>query len=169
MSVVSSVMFADPVTARIAQFLFEIGLRLERGPVPAQAILPGIHVENGVLIVDEARLAYCGDLLHEAGHLAVLPSREREGAGANVGEDGGEEIAAIAWSWAAAMHLRLDPSIVFHPHGYRGGSQAILENFRAGRYIGVPLLQWMGLTAVGPLASKLGVPPFPHMLRWLRE
>jgi hypothetical protein len=76
----------------------------------------------------------------------------------DVGDNGGEELGAIAWSYAAALHLQLDPGVVFHEHGYRGGSQSMLENFAAGRYIGVPMLQWRGLCGN----------EYPRMLRWLR-
>jgi hypothetical protein len=37
------------------------------------------------------------------------------------------------------------------------------------RYFGVPALQWIGLTAEPRRARELGVPPFPHMLKWLRD
>ena len=86
-----------------------------------------------------------------------------------MGADGGLEMAAIAWSYAAAVHLNLDPAVVFHEEGYRGGAQTILENFQAGRYIGVPLLQYMGLTADAKRAQAINVEPYPHMLRWLRD
>jgi len=157
----------DPAAAKIVNFLTGIGLELGAGTV-SESVLPGIRVDGGILLVDRARLSQCGDLLHEAGHLAVLPPAERSSADPNVSKDGGEEMAAIAWSYAAAIHLGLDPAIVFHADGYRGGSEAIIENFREGRYFGVPLLQWMGLTATASAASQ-GVPAYPHMLRWLRE
>lgn len=76
-------------------------------------------------------------------------------------------MAAIAWSWAAVIELGLEPGIVFHEHGYRGGSVALVENFSAGRYIGVPVLEWLGLTAGDERAGRLGVEPFPAMMRWL--
>jgi hypothetical protein len=56
-----------------------------------------------------------------------------------------------------------------HENGYRGGAQSILDNFREGRYFAVPTLQWIGLTAEPRRALELGVPPFPHMLKWLRD
>jgi len=149
--------FENPVTSRIIGFLSEIGLEVRAGAVPAATILPGIHIERGALIIDEARLMYPGDLLHEAGHLAVLPAKQRNRQGADTGDDGGGEMAAIAWSYAAALHLGLDPAVVFHEAGYRGGANAMLENFRAGRWIGVPYLRWIGLTA----------DDYPRMRQWL--
>jgi hypothetical protein len=78
-------------------------------------------------------------------------------------------MAAIAWSWAATIHLELAPNVVFHEAGYRGGAANLIENFSAGRTVGVPLLEWAGLTATGKRAAELGVNPYPAMLRWLRD
>jgi hypothetical protein len=161
--------FANPLTATIVEFLTGIGLPVRAGPIPEATVLPGIHIEGGTLVADEAKLAYPGDLLHEAGHLAVVPAARRSDAHLDVGKSGGEEMMAIAWSYAAAVTIGLDPAVVFHEGGYRGGSQAILDNFRAGRTFGVPALQWIGLTAEPRRAKELGVPPYPHMLKWLRD
>ena len=60
--------------------------------LPDACFLPGVRVDRGRLLVDEARLLYPGDLLHEAGHVAIMPAaerREREGdVGADLGVDG---------------------------------------------------------------------------------
>jgi hypothetical protein len=66
-------------------------------------------------------------------------------------------MAAIAWSYAAARRLGVAPDIVFHPQGYKGGAAALVENFTAGRYIGVPLLQWWGMALEPRLAEAQGV------------
>ncbi|HEX4137515.1 MAG TPA: hypothetical protein VHY84_23100 [Bryobacteraceae bacterium] len=150
---------ANRVTKQIIDFLVSIGIRVVSAEVLTGAFLPGIRVDRGTLIVDESRLDWPGDLLHEAAHLAMAPVSRREGMGENAGDDGGEELGAIAWSWAAAIHLGLDPEIVFHAGGYRGGSASILENFRDRRYIGVPYLRWIGLTSED----------YPAMIRWLRD
>lgn len=159
----------DPLAGRIVVFLDEIGLPVRLGYVPQLSFLPGITIEAGELVIDQARLLYPGDLLHEAGHLAVLPPSARRCVHGDVGEDAGLEVGAIAWSYAAALYLGIDPAVVFHAAGYRGGSAAMLENFGAGRFIGVPILEWAGLTATGERASACGVPPYPAMLKWLRE
>jgi hypothetical protein len=82
------------------------------------------QIQRGVLVVDEAQLSYPSDLLHEAAHLAVAPAAGRNLLDGDTGDDGGEEMGAVAWSYAAALHLRLDPAVVFHAHGYRGDSVA---------------------------------------------
>jgi hypothetical protein len=152
----------------IANFLAVIGLPVEVAEISHPTFLPGIHADLGILRVDSSKLSWPGDLLHEAGHLALLTGERRRQVTGSVGDDGGEELGAIAWSYAAAVHLQLDPAVVFHEHGYHGGSRSILENFAEGRYIGVPMLQWLGLTLDARSAGALGVEPYPHMLRWLR-
>lgn len=161
--------FADPITNQIVEFIRGIGIEVETRAIEEATAMPGITIGKGKLVIDEARLLYPGDLLHEAGHLAVLTTAERATADGKLPGDGGIEMAAIAWSYAAALHIGIAPEIVFHEHGYRKGSDPILENFREGRYIAVPLLQWMGLTLEPPQAAERGCAPFPHMLRWLRE
>ena len=160
--------FHDPLLEQIVAFLRGIGLDVRAGTVTDDATLPGIDIDRGVLIVDEERLLHPGDLLHEAGHLAVSTPQARATLVHDVGKDGGDEMAAIAWSYAAACHLKIDPAIVFHGQGYQGGGAEILEAMR-NEGIGVPLLQWMGLTFGKKSAPDAGVPPFPHMVRWLRE
>lgn len=159
--------FADPVTARMVDFVRGIGLPVVRGVLDDTAFLPGLALEAGGIVVDEARLLYPGDILHEAGHLAVMPVEKRAQTQGRLDADGGEEMGAIAWSYAAALHLGLDPAVLFHPDGYKDGAHALRENFAQGRFVGVPYLQWLGLTLEPPRAAQLGMPPYPHMLRWL--
>lgn len=156
------------VTTRIIEFVMEIGLEVRIETIVDKPFVPGIVVHHGALVVDFSEWMYPGDLLHEAGHLAVMEPERRHQCHIDVGNDGGEEMMAIAWSYAACVHLGLSPSIVFHEGGYRGGSQALIENFNQGRYIGVPTLQWVGMTVEPKQAAVMGVMPYPHMLRWLR-
>lgn len=149
------------------RFLAEIGLETQEVELATDTFLPGILIEGGGLLIDPAKLLHPGDVLHEAGHLAVTPAAERAGLSGNVmaskpaqhGTDG-EEIAAMLWSYAAAQALGIAPEIVFHPHGYRNQSAWIIDNYRQGIYPGLPLLVWMGLTTTAD---------FPRMTRWLRE
>ncbi|MGA8213808.1 MAG: hypothetical protein WB799_09445 [Candidatus Sulfotelmatobacter sp.] len=159
----------ETVVARILEFLTGIGLQVKLGASSNGAFLPGIDIRNGVLTIDKSKLLYPGDLLHEAGHLALLPAAERAQVNSDAGSDGGIEMAAIAWSYAAALHLGLPPEFVFHKDGYRGGSDSIIESFAAGRYFGVPILEWAGLTVTKERAQALRIEPYPSMLHWLRE
>jgi hypothetical protein len=152
----------------ILEWLTEIGLRVRLAPLAGETFLPGVTLEADGLVVDPQRLLYPGDLLHEAGHLAVMLPRQRACSGSNAGSDMGDEIAAQTWSYAAAIHLGLPPELVFHPDGYRGSAQSLIQVYAAAS-AGVPLLQWMGLTWDVKQAAARDVAPFPHMVRWLRE
>jgi hypothetical protein len=161
--------YANPLTSRMAGFLASIGLETAPVVLAETGFLDGLMISHGVLLIDEVRLGYPGDLLHEAGHLAVITGEKRKLLCGSAGSDPGEEMAAIAWSYAAALYLEIDPAVVFHPNGYSGGSQAILLNFSQGRYFGVPMLEWLGLTADKKTAALLQVSRYPHMLKWLRD
>jgi hypothetical protein len=155
-------------TAIILAFLHEIGLRVRQQALPDETFLPGIAIDQGVLVVDPARLRYPGDLLHEAGHLAVCAPERRAAMHLDAGSDPAEEMMAIAWSYAAALHIGLDPAVVFHAGGYRSGGQQLVENFAQGRFIALPMLQWVGMAFDERRAAEQGALPFPHMQRWLR-
>lgn len=167
-------MFRNPLTGRIAEFLTSVGIevvpaRLEEG----ECLLPGIRVEGGRLLVDEAGLTYPGDLLHEAGHLAVAPGDVRPGLSGEVVIPGADmdasEVHATAWAYAAVVHLGLDPKILFHGGGYRGKSEGLLFTYGVGVYPGAYGLQQFGMTATGAAAREMGVAPYPNMLKWIRD
>jgi len=159
-------MFANPLTERMAAFLCGIGIDVRAERLPAETFLPGLDIRHGAILVDEERLAHPGDLLHEAGHIAVAPSAQR--AEPTLTPDAGDELATLAWSYAALSHLALEPAIVFHTEGYKRGAQSLIEAFTGGGSMGVPLLQYYGMTVEPKNAAARGVEPFPHMLRWLR-
>jgi len=136
-------------------------------PLAASGFLPGILIKNGTLLIDPEQLTYPGDLLHEAGHIAVMPAADRHLLNDNVndsaGQGPGEEMAAIAWSWAALQQLQLPAEFLFHPDGYKGGSATYIQAFAEHGGFGHPLLNWYGMCA--PAGQPEG---YPKMQRWLR-
>ncbi|MEP7188409.1 MAG: hypothetical protein ABI901_04360 [Roseiflexaceae bacterium] len=84
--------FTDTLTATIVAFLRGIGLVVRSGRIPEQSFLPGIWINHGTLVVDEAGLSYPGDLLHEAGHLAVASPERRATIVGDAGADAAEEM-----------------------------------------------------------------------------
>lgn len=152
----------------LCTFIRSIGIGVEEGQVDSRSFLPGVEIVRGALVYDETKLDFPGDLLHEAGHIALAPAGLRSQVSGNVAEsgvtDGGEEMAVMLWTYAACRDMGINPEIVFHSGGYKGNSQWLLDNYAAGTYIGLPLLQWMGLCA----RNGEG-PGFPHMLKWLRD
>lgn len=165
--------FSGEVTRRLADFISEIGLEIASVELSSKTFLPGILVANGKILADETKLTYPGDLLHEAGHLALAPGELRSSLSGEVALPGvrmeAVEVAVIAWSYAAILHLGLDPRVVFHAGGYGVESERVMQNFTLGVYIGVNVLQDAGLAAIGGKAIELGVPPYPHMIKWLRD
>ena len=154
----------------IVTFLNEIGIRVVFDTIDEPTFLPGILINCGGLRVDQSKLDYPGDLLHEAGHIAVKLPGDRLQMYGDAAEGGmGDEIGAMLWSYAAIKVLNLPEEIVFHAGGYRGHSSWLVDHFREKQnYIGLPLLEWMGMTAGPEKAKMLGVPPYPHMIHWLR-
>jgi hypothetical protein len=159
-------MFADALIERLAAFVRHVGIDVRAAELPEPTFLPGLDIRHGAILLDEERLTYPGDVLHEAGHIAVAAPDER--AQPRLSPTPGDEMAALAWSFAAARHLDVPLDVLFHAGGYKGGSSALIENFSAGRYVGVPLLHCYGMAVEPRQAAAAAVEPFPHMLRWLR-
>jgi hypothetical protein len=158
---------------RCISFLQSIGITTIEKPLLPGCFLPGLSIEEGCIIIDRNTLKYPGDILHEAGHIAVVPAAERHllNAESIAGreQNEAEEMMAIAWSYAACTHLGLDPYFVFHEEGYRGAGKSIADNFEQKQYFGLPMLQWIGLTADEKQGPKLNVQPYPYMIKWLRD
>jgi hypothetical protein len=163
----------NTVLEKILSFLTDIGICFEYKKIETDCFLPGLSIEQGIILIDILKLKYPGDILHEAAHIAVVPAAERAALTAREIEsrkdNAAEEMMAIAWSYAAVTHLQLDPYIVFHEDGYQGGGKEIADNFSAGRYFGVPMLQWVGMTAERKKAGEIGINPYPAMISWLRN
>jgi len=162
----------DDALERILGFLRAIGLPVVEAAVD-QDFLPGIRVADGGLVVDRERLRWPGDLLHEAGHLAMLPPAQRAAMSDDLpGHEAiahAGEIEATAWAYAATVALGLDPAILFHEGGYRGQSASLVLTYSMGVYPGVHGLVQAGMTATGPEARRRGESTYPQMLRWLRS
>jgi hypothetical protein len=149
----------DPLLA----FVRSIGLDVRERPLIKPTFVPGILLEAGALVIDRRRLRYPGDILHEAGHLALSSAAERPTVGGNVTdnhpEKEGEELGVHAWAYAATCALGLPAAVVFHSSGYNGQSAWLISQFESSHYLGLPLLVWMGLTETTS---------YPQMTRWLR-
>lgn len=155
---------SSDLLATITVFLEEIGISVVKEKLTEPTFLPGIKINKGKIHIDEFLLKHPGDLLHEAGHIAVMTPEERTTMSGNIQEHRPEgvndELSAILWSYAALVYLKIDPIVVFHPEGYKGDSEWLMASFSNQQYIGLPLLQWMGMTT-----TEI----FPKMNKWLRD
>lgn len=138
-----------------------VGIETSFRKIGHNSFLPGLLIYKGTIIIDKDALAHPGDILHEAGHIAIVPAIDRQ----HLSEKDiikrknreGEEIMAIAWSYAACIHLSIDPFFVFHEAGYRGGRDFITDSCRDKNYIGLAMLKQIGMTV-----------NYPQMIKWLR-
>lgn len=171
--VYNKLMFQNPLTQKISEFLIAIGLEVFPLKIDDETFLNGILIKNGQLFVDESNLEFPGDLLHEAGHLAVAPANLRSQLSDTVElpdlNIDSLESAAMLWSYAAAIHLQIDPRIVFHEGGYKGNSESILFNYSLGVFFGLNLLEEAEMTFNSVNAKIIGIEPFPRMVKWLRN
>ena len=153
----------DKTTATIIQFLHSININVVEKELPKDCFLPGLSILGNTVLIDPKQLTHPGDILHEAGHIAVTENKKRDLIGskemAATWPTEGEEIAAILWSFSACTHLKLPLDIVFHPNGYKGNSKWLMEQFNNNNYIGLPLLAWMDLCSIEA---------FPSMKKWVR-
>ncbi len=157
----------------IVAFLARIGLPIAEETLAADTFLPGITLRAGGLVVDADKLMWPGDLLHEAGHLAVLPAALRNDAHddapnhAEVAFAG--ELEAMAWAYAAAIELALPIEVLIHDGGYHGKARDLLLMYTFGVYPGLRGLCESGMAAAHGFTSDCGPVAYPRMLRWLRD
>lgn len=163
--------FNETVFQKITDFIQKIGIPVGFRQISEQTFLPGLMIENGTLWIDKNQLKYVGDALHEAGHIALMTLEQRKDlSGSLEGQNDAEatEMAVIAWTYAACLEIGIDPKVVFHPEGYKGGSESILENFGNGQYFGVPILEWYGMTERVTNTQQNNAVSYPKMLTWMR-
>ena len=155
---------------QILDFLNEIGIKFIEKELPKETFLPGLALSAKGIEIDFNKLLYPGDILHEAGHIAVTPKEQRALIGTNEMPEEwptqGDEIATMLWSYAASVHLKLPIDFVFHLNGYKNQSEWLIENYSKGNYIGLPLLEWMGLASK---ENNDASNTFPKMIKWLRD
>jgi len=159
-------MFSDPLVKQLVAFVRSIGIEVHPCTINWKTQFPGLDIKAGAVLVDESQLIHPGNILHEAGHIAVHDPARRQDP--KFLPTKGEELSALAWSYAATVHLVLNSELVFYPGSYNGWDTSLVENFAAGRYLGIPLLQRYGLAIEERFSSERGLEPCPHMLRWVR-
>lgn len=153
----------------IVEAVRAIGISVRYGTVPDGPFLHGVLIDRGALLVDEDRLQFPGDVLHEAGHIAMLPPAERPQVIGTLPADGGQEMATLAWSYAMAIAFGLPLEVVFHDR-FKAGGRWLRDAFSTGQCLGTPLLQCWGMTRIPGAPSHFDhLPLFPQMAKWLRD
>jgi hypothetical protein len=173
----------------IELFLNALGFTLRRvNRLDDQAAVPGIFIVGMTLLIEMEALASPGDILHEAGHVAITPELFRpylrgdveasikDRAKAyfdthpfmvnDVEEDmvmrgllQAGESEAQAWSYAAAVAAEVDPAVVFHANAYDGEGESLITMLSMAQHMGVH----------GLMAAKMTTKrTYPQMIRWLQ-
>lgn len=155
----------DEIITRIRAFLDRVGIAHRDRALDEATFLPGLRIERGEVLVDLARVTYPGDLLHEAGHVALAtpsgrPSLSQDVLGSRPPAQS-EEIGVLLWTYLAAREIGLPSDVVFHAGGYKGEATWLIAQYESGVWIGLPLLVWMG---VAEADSSGGV----RVRSWLR-
>ena len=171
-------------------FLESIGITVEvrHG---TDGFLPGLRIEGCTILVAQASDEVVGDVLHEAGHVAVTPSLFREHLSDNVSDDRmnklyedylaanpdgfswpedpicrailqADEQAAIAWSFAAALAIGIDTMLPFK-NGFEGGGEDVHLALSIGQHLGIN-----GLRVGGMTGRRGATDGFPAMVRWMQ-
>ncbi|WP_049974032.1 hypothetical protein [Azospirillum sp. B4] len=183
----------------IISFVRDIGIDVVVGSGAQNGFLPGLNIHAGAIHVDPDTLMGSGDVLHEAGHIAILPRRFRPWLGtdlyagmkaaiaAEAGPDlpvdpvlvlplNQAEFMAQAWSFAAALHLGVPLECVFFPGAYKiaayDGVHPMQRWLESGTHHGPCSLARVGMTGFSGLLAFMGdngLAPFPTMARWAQD
>ena len=181
--------------AAAIDFVRSIGLSVTEGVAQdvEGAFVPGVRIVDGGLIVDPETV-FPGDVLHEAGHLAVIPAKFRQLAtgtlrqvfksmtqylkdnptilggwpedpvGRCILQSG--EAEAAAWQYAAAHHIGLPDQWLFPPESFEGKSEDTLLRLKVNQYFGINGLQAAGWTRVHAMGNP-AKPLYPKLAFWL--
>jgi hypothetical protein len=175
--------------AKAVAFLEGLGLRT-RFDSDARGFLSGVGIRRGELVVVQPNDDLACELLHEAGHLAVLPGMFRDEASGDLDDVNkamsdwtdqhlaaihpddprmrailqSGECEAVAWSYAAALAIGIDTRIPFY-RGFDDEGLSLHDQVASGYYFGVHGLVAGGMT---DLPRPHSTTPYPRMKRWLQ-
>lgn len=180
-----------PHAEKVFGFVESIGLPIQivHGAV---GFIEHVRIVGGGLHIDPR--ASASTILHEAGHLAVMPACYRQYLNGDVGdgvqrmfqEMEASEIApdsplmraalqagdpeATAWAFAAGVSLGLPIDVIILDHEYGGEGEAIRIALAAKSYIGIHGIAHAGFCVVraNPYSSH-SLPTYPELSYWLQE
>lgn len=175
---------------RVLSFLRGVGIPCDITP-GASGFIVGVRIYMGGLQVSpDARVS---NILHEAGHLAVLPGRFRRLACDDIdavvrlmnetvdfsNPDVGEARAAMqsgdaeatAWAWAVGEHLNLPPETVIEDADYDGTGEDMRASLMMRGYLGINGLASAGFCVVRPgaLEKARKLPAYPRLAMWVQH
>ena len=154
----------------------------------AGGFLDRVRIVDGQIYFDDD--AAVEDLLHEAGHVAVVPKPYRKFAtddlevvtrlmGKAMEDDlcqvdsrlmrammQSGEAEATAWAWAAGKHLGIPAELIISDGSYNGEGAAIRLQLQMRAYVGINGL-WHAEMCARPHQKEL--PQYPALLHWTQD
>jgi hypothetical protein len=178
-----------PYVAKTMDFLNGIGLPISVVP-GATAFLEQIRVVDGRLEIDPS--CPVSNILHEAGHLAIVPTQFRhfmtgdldegtERMFAEIKKLGLEpddplsraamqasESEATAWAWAVGEYLEIPPEVIILDSEYEGDGADMRVMLMMRQYLGIHGLMHAGfcVTRANP---RRNLPVYPKLSYWLQK
>ena len=136
--------------------------------------------------------ASISNLLHEAGHLAVLHPDYRKYVSGSVSkalkkcyaeidttkpENNKycymEEVVAGAWAWAVGKHLDIPENLIIENQDYKGEGGNERAFFQAKGHFGITQMQYAGFSVSQERLKKLpqfaDLPVYPKLKKWLQD
>jgi hypothetical protein len=157
----------NDIIGKILAFLDQIGLPYSMATIENETFLPGLKIDQGALVIDIEKLTYPGDILHEAGHIALTAPQKRPHLNQEImdaiPDTQSVEMGVILWTYLAGHAIQLPMEHIFHAGGYKGNSNWLMDLFQQKNYMGLPLLNWMGVTEPNPEGDV------PKVLHWYRQ
>lgn len=184
----TSLSVACPYVLKATQFLADIGLAVLWRP-GASGFIDHIEVVAGAPHLDPR--CSVSALLHEAGHVALVPKRYRSMLSGDVRRALGKvfdepsvaelppdhptlrallqasDPEATAWAWAAGRHLGLPDELIIVDREYSGGGADIRLALAARRYVGIHGLMHAGFCVVRATPYR-PLPTYPNLAFWLQ-
>lgn len=176
---------------RVLGFLERIGIEVQRVDTLQGGFVPGIKIVAGCL--QASPVATVSDLLHEAGHIAIVPAAYRSMIEADADESTGRivdkaqlstldlqdpllirllqigDAEATAWAWAAGKYLDIPETLIIRDSDYDGGGAVQRQMLSMGRHFGVHGLQAAGFCLVRANPYRSAATVYPQLKYWLQK
>jgi len=174
---------------KVMEFLNGIGLRVDVVP-GAKGFIEGILLVDGTVHADPD--CEVSGLLHEAGHLAIIPNDLRhhmsghlygslrtildESKFLTLDPDSQRFRALVqtsdpevtAWAWAVGKHLDIPEELIVMDHEYEGDGEGVRLGLSLNCYSGINGLMHAGFCQVRKNPYR-NLPVYPELAFWLQR
>lgn len=177
----------------VVSFLNSIGLKTtitQDMSFFQKTFIKNILIKDGELLINNKTTI--SDLLHEAGHLAILHPQYRKLANNNISGvlkkmimeinvlqkenqkyQYCEDECATAWAYAVGVHLQLQDKIIIHKKQYQNTGADVIFGLKHNCHRGIKELQYAGFCVQRSSAKLLeefaDLPVYPQLAKWVQD